>query len=56
MSRGHALFEMVAARERHACFHAINRSGHFVFREQPKQFNEIVRGFLRSLNPEGRVP
>ena len=51
MSRGHALFEMIAARERRAYFHAINYSGHFVFREQPKQFNEIVLGFFRSVQP-----
>jgi 2-hydroxy-6-oxonona-2,4-dienedioate hydrolase len=49
MQRGRALFDIVAAKERRAYFHAINQSGHFVFREQPKQFNEIVIGFLRSI-------
>ena len=52
LQRGHALFQLIAARERRAYFHAINRSGHFVFREQQKQFNEIVTGFLRSLSEQ----
>jgi pimeloyl-ACP methyl ester carboxylesterase len=52
IQRGHALFEIIAAKERRAYFHAINRSGHFVFREQPQQFNEIVIGFLRSLSEQ----
>jgi len=26
--------------------HIINRAGHFSYREHPKEFNEVVRGFI----------
>ncbi len=50
LSLGIKLFELIAARERQAYFNIINEAGHFPFREHPERFNEIVNGFIRSLN------
>ena len=50
LRQGIPLYEMIAAKERQAYFHIINESGHFPFREHPERFNEIVHGFIRSLD------
>ena len=50
LRQGIPLYEMIAAKERQAYFHIVNESGHFPFREHPERFNEIVHGFIRSLN------
>ncbi len=47
---GLRLYEMISAKERQAYFHVINESGHFPYREHPRRFNEILNGFIRSLN------
>ncbi len=50
LRQGVPLYEMIAAKEHQAYFHIINESGHFAFREHPERFNEIVHGFIRSLD------
>lgn len=50
LRQGIPLYEMIAAGERQAYFHIINRAGHFPFREHPERFNGIVHGFISSLN------
>lgn len=50
LRQGIPLYEMIAAKERQAYFHIINEAGHFAFREHPERFNEIVHGFIRSLD------
>ena len=50
LRQGIPLYEMIAAKERQAYFHIVNESGHFPFREHPERFNEIVHGFIQSLN------
>ncbi len=50
LRQGVPLYEMIAAKERQAYFHIINESGHFPFREHPERFNQIVDGFIRSLD------
>lgn len=43
------LFRMAADRDHQVGFHLINDAGHHPFLEHPAQFNEIVLGFLRTL-------
>ncbi len=50
LRQGVPLYEMIAAKERQAYLHIINESGHFPFREHPERFNQIVDGFIRSLD------
>jgi 2-hydroxy-6-oxonona-2,4-dienedioate hydrolase len=42
IERGLALFRMIERHDGNAAFHAINRSGHFPFREQAQQFNSLL--------------
>ncbi len=46
LAQGLRLFELLTMRERHSQMHIINRAGHFSFREHPREFNEVVRGFI----------
>jgi 2-hydroxy-6-oxonona-2,4-dienedioate hydrolase len=46
---GHRLFERICPKTPNAEFHAINRTGHYSFREQWQKFNRIVRGFCLGL-------
>ncbi|MDE0342580.1 MAG: alpha/beta hydrolase [Deltaproteobacteria bacterium] len=46
LAQGLRLFELLAMRERRSQMHIINRAGHFSYREHPKEFNEVVRGFI----------
>jgi pimeloyl-ACP methyl ester carboxylesterase len=42
---GHALFKIIAARQRASQFHLINRAGSYPFREQPAEFGRLVAAF-----------
>ncbi|MDE0028593.1 MAG: alpha/beta hydrolase [Deltaproteobacteria bacterium] len=46
LAQGLRLFELLAMRERRSQMHIINRAGHFSYREHPREFNEVVRGFI----------
>ena len=46
LAQGLRLFELLTMRERRSQMHIINRAGHFSYREHPKEFNEVVRGFI----------
>ena len=48
LEQGHRLYDLVAATERRAYMHILNRAGHFSMREQPEQFNEVLSGFIRA--------
>ena len=43
---GLRLYELMASRERRTQMHIINQAGHFSYREHPKEFNEVLRGFI----------
>ena len=47
LSKGHALFELVAHSAPRSQMHIFNQAGHFSYREHPKEFNEVVRGFIQ---------
>jgi len=42
------LFRLLAAKQKAAQFHAINRAGSLLFREEPEQFEQIVSAFVES--------
>ncbi len=46
------LFRIVGAHQPAAQYHLINRSGSFVFREQPEQFAEIVLSFQAAVSAD----
>ena len=46
LDQGRALYDLIAARERHAQFDVINQSGHFTYREHPRAFNATLHGFI----------
>ena len=48
LSQGMRLFETLCMRERRSRMHIINEAGHFSFREHPREFNEVLRGFIAS--------
>ncbi|MCY4489303.1 MAG: alpha/beta hydrolase [Deltaproteobacteria bacterium] len=48
LAQGLRLFELLAMRERRSQMHIINRAGHFSYREHPREFNEVLRGFITS--------
>jgi pimeloyl-ACP methyl ester carboxylesterase len=43
------LFRLIAARQKAAHFHAINRAGSLLFREEPEAFHQVVSAFVGSL-------
>jgi 2-hydroxy-6-oxonona-2,4-dienedioate hydrolase len=49
---GIALFEMIARHERRTEFHLLNEAGHFIYAEQPAQFNALVTRFIHGLSVE----
>jgi pimeloyl-ACP methyl ester carboxylesterase len=55
LARGVDLFRLIAAQERRTTLGLVNQSGHFVFREQPEQFNRQVARFVMSVAEEGRA-
>jgi len=42
IERGLSLYRIIEAHDRNTVFHAVNCSGHFPFREQPRQFNALL--------------
>lgn len=42
------LFRIIAARQKAAHFHAINRAGALPFREEPEAFHQVVSAFVES--------
>jgi 2-hydroxy-6-oxonona-2,4-dienedioate hydrolase len=40
---GHRLYDLIAEREARCQLHVFNRSGHFVYREHPDDFNALLR-------------
>ena len=48
LAQGLRLFELLTMRERRSQMHIINRAGHFSYREHPREFNEVLRGFIAS--------
>ena len=48
LEQGYRLYDLIAATERRAYMHILNRAGHFSMREQPEQFNEVLTGFVRA--------
>ncbi len=49
LEQGYALFDLIAKKERRSQLQIINRAGHHSFREQPRIFNEMLRGFIQAL-------
>jgi 2-hydroxy-6-oxonona-2,4-dienedioate hydrolase len=52
VERGIELFDLIAAHERRTSFHAINQSGHFVYREHPARFNALLTRFVDAVCDE----
>lgn len=48
LEQGLRLFELMCMQERRSQMHIINRAGHFSYREHPREFNEVLRGFIAS--------
>ena len=48
LGQGLRLFEVMAGSEPRTRMHIINQAGHFSYREHPKEFNEVLRGFIAS--------
>jgi pimeloyl-ACP methyl ester carboxylesterase len=46
IERGHLLFKAIAEKERQAEMHVFNKSGHFVYREYPKEFNALLKSWV----------
>lgn len=51
LDRGIDLFHIISARERQTTMHVMNSAGHHPYREHPAHFNEIMFGFLKSMQP-----
>ncbi len=47
LSMGQALFELVAASAPRSQMHIFNKAGHFSFREHPREFNDLLSGFIQ---------
>ncbi len=48
LAQGMRLFELLCMRARRTRMHILNEAGHFSFREHPREFNEVLRGFIAS--------
>lgn len=51
LDRAIDLFRIIAGRERQTTLHAISAAGHHPYREHPQQFNELMFGFIESMQP-----
>src|ERR1700682_4760636 len=49
LEHGMWLFRMIAAKQKAAQFHAVNRAGSLPFREEPEAFHQVVASFLEAL-------
>ena len=45
---GMDVFRMIRRHNRQTRLHVVNQSGHFVFREQPEQFNALLSRFVQA--------
>jgi pimeloyl-ACP methyl ester carboxylesterase len=46
IERGQVLFKAIAEKQRRAEMHVFNKSGHFVYREYPREFNALLRSWV----------
>jgi pimeloyl-ACP methyl ester carboxylesterase len=46
VERGQLLFRAIAEREPRAEMHIFNKSGHFVYREYPEEFNALLKSWV----------
>jgi 2-hydroxy-6-oxonona-2,4-dienedioate hydrolase len=46
IEQGQELFKLIADGEPRAQMHIFNRSGHFTYREHPKEFNAVLQGWV----------
>jgi 2-hydroxy-6-oxonona-2,4-dienedioate hydrolase len=46
IERGHTLFKAIAEKEPRAEMHVFNKSGHFVYREYPEEFNALLKSWV----------
>jgi pimeloyl-ACP methyl ester carboxylesterase len=46
IERGQLLFKAIAEKERQAEMHVFNKSGHFVYREYPNEFNALLKSWV----------
>jgi 2-hydroxy-6-oxo-6-(2'-carboxyphenyl)-hexa-2,4-dienoate hydrolase len=46
IERGHTLFKAIAEKEPRAEMHVFNKSGHFVYREYPDEFNALLKSWV----------
>jgi 2-hydroxy-6-oxonona-2,4-dienedioate hydrolase len=46
IERGQLLFKAIAEKELRAEMHVFNKSGHFVYREYPKEFNALLKSWV----------
>lgn len=46
IERGQLLFKAIAEKEQQAEMHVFNKSGHFVYREYPKEFNALLKSWV----------
>lgn len=46
IDRGQLLFKAIAEKEPRAQMHIFNKSGHFVYREYPKEFNALLKSWV----------
>src|SRR5262249_25591152 len=47
LSQAMPLYELIAPHVRRAQLHIFDRAGHFVFREHPAEFNDVLRTFIQ---------
>ena len=46
IERGQLLFKAIAEKEPRAEMHIFNKSGHFVYREYPAEFNALLKSWV----------
>ncbi|SMF62370.1 Pimeloyl-ACP methyl ester carboxylesterase [Xaviernesmea oryzae] len=51
--RGVEMFNMVSAHERRTTLNLVNEAGHFVYREHPERFNELLANFVNLYSARG---
>jgi 2-hydroxy-6-oxonona-2,4-dienedioate hydrolase len=50
LERGQALFQMIAHKEPRSQMHVLNKSGHFIYREHPREFNAVLQSWIAMNN------
>lgn len=46
IERGHKLFDLIAETEPQCQMHIFNKSGHFTYREHPREFNAVLQNWV----------